>query len=82
MKLNPPPPLDPGFLPAVLFNRNYVAAAKKSGHATPLVIGLEREEHKQHDVGYAFGGVTTFPLIGLVSYALALIGKPDLVPIE
>ena len=43
MKLNTPPPLDPGFLPAVLFNRNYVAAAKKSGHATPLVIGLERE---------------------------------------
>ena len=43
MKLNTPPPLDPGFQPAVLFNRNYVAAAKKSGHATPLVIGLERE---------------------------------------
>ncbi len=36
-------PLDPGFVPAVLFNRNYVAAAKKSGHAAPLVIGLERE---------------------------------------
>ena len=43
MKLNNPPPLDPGFQPAVLFNRNYVAAAKKSGHATPLVIGLVRE---------------------------------------
>ena len=43
MKLNTPPPLDPGFQPAVLVNRNYVAAAKKSGHATPLVIGLERE---------------------------------------
>ena len=43
MNLNTPPPLDPGFQPAVLFNRNYVAAAKKSGHATPLVIGLERE---------------------------------------
>src|ERR1700689_2712027 len=36
-------PLDPDFLPAVLFNRNYVAAAKKSGRAVPLVIGLERE---------------------------------------
>jgi predicted NBD/HSP70 family sugar kinase len=37
------PPLDPGFQPAVLVNRNYVAAAKKSGQAVPLVIGLERE---------------------------------------
>jgi len=36
-------PLDPGFQPAVLVNRNYVAAVKKSGHALPLVIGLERE---------------------------------------
>jgi len=36
-------PLDPGFLPAALFNRNYVATAKKSGKAVPLVIGLERE---------------------------------------
>jgi predicted NBD/HSP70 family sugar kinase len=36
-------PLDPGFQPAVLASRNYVAAAKKSGHALPLVIGLERE---------------------------------------
>lgn len=36
-------PLDPGFQPAVLVNHNYVAAAKKSGQAVPLVIGLERE---------------------------------------
>ena len=36
-------PLDPGFMPAVLFNRNYVAAAKASGDAVPLVLGLERE---------------------------------------
>jgi predicted NBD/HSP70 family sugar kinase len=36
-------PLDPAFQPAVLFNRNYVAAAKKSGRAVPLIIGLERE---------------------------------------
>ena len=36
-------PLDPGFQPAVLFNHEYVAAAKKSGTAVPLVIGLERE---------------------------------------
>ena len=38
-----PAPLDPGFQPAILFNRAYVAAAKKSGRAVPLVLGLERE---------------------------------------
>ena len=48
--------------------------------ALAFFVGLEREEHKQQNAGYAFGGVTTFPLIGLVSYALALIGAPDLVP--
>ncbi|MDE3066644.1 MAG: ROK family protein [Verrucomicrobiota bacterium] len=37
------PPLDAGFLPAALFNRNYVQTAKASGKAVPLVIGLERE---------------------------------------
>ncbi len=37
------PPLDPGFTPAIVFNRDYVAAAKKSGSAVPLIIGLERE---------------------------------------
>ena len=43
MNLKFSPPLDPGFQPAVLWNRDYVAAAKKSGRAVPLVIGLERE---------------------------------------
>jgi predicted NBD/HSP70 family sugar kinase len=38
-----PAPLDEDFQPAVWFNRNYVAAAKKTGRAVPLVIGLERE---------------------------------------
>src|SRR5215469_9727420 len=38
-----PAPLDTGFQPAVMFNRQYVAAAKQSGRAVPLVIGLERE---------------------------------------
>src|SRR5271154_2502582 len=41
--LNTPAPLDPGFQPAVRFNRRYVAAAKASGKSVPLVIGLERE---------------------------------------
>jgi len=37
-------PLDPAFQPAIIVNRQYVAAAKKSGKAVPLVLGLEREE--------------------------------------
>jgi hypothetical protein len=36
-------PLDPGFQPAVLFNREYVRKARISGKAVPLVLGLERE---------------------------------------
>jgi predicted NBD/HSP70 family sugar kinase len=36
-------PLDPDFQPAVLFSRHYIKAAKASGQAVPLVIGLERE---------------------------------------
>jgi uncharacterized membrane protein (DUF4010 family) len=48
--------------------------------ALAFFIGLEREEHKQRDAGYAFGGVRTFPLIGLVSYALALVSAPQLMP--
>ncbi len=43
IKPNVVPPLDPGFQPAVLVNHNYLAAAKKTGQAVPLVIGLERE---------------------------------------
>jgi len=38
------PPLDPGFIPAILFNRKYLEAAKASHRAVPLVIGLEREK--------------------------------------
>jgi predicted NBD/HSP70 family sugar kinase len=36
-------PLDPGFQPAVSFNRSYQAALKASGGGVPLVLGLERE---------------------------------------
>lgn len=36
-------PLDPDFQPAALFNRAYVSAARASGNAAPVVIGLERE---------------------------------------
>ena len=36
-------PLDPGFLPPVLWNRQYIADVKASGRGVPLVLGLERE---------------------------------------
>jgi len=47
--VNPPPvpafsaPLDPGFQLAELFNHRFVATAKPSGRAEPLVIALEPE---------------------------------------
>jgi len=41
--LKAPAPLDPGFLPAVIFNRHYLKTVRASGQAVPLVIGLERE---------------------------------------
>lgn len=37
------PPLDPDFVPAVVFNRRYLASAKAARNAVPLVVGLERE---------------------------------------
>lgn len=42
-ELQVPAPLDPGFQPAVVFNRNYLQKTSASGEAVPLVIGLERE---------------------------------------
>jgi uncharacterized membrane protein (DUF4010 family) len=43
-----------------------------------FLIGLEREEHKAQSTSSAFGGVRTFPLIGLLGYGLALLtgGQP------
>ena len=36
-----------------------------------LLVGLEREEHKARVGHYAFGGIRTFPLLGLSGYGLA-----------
>ena len=38
-----------------------------------FLIGLEREEHRAAGQRYSFGGVRTFPLIGLIGYAMALL---------
>ncbi len=45
-----------------------------------FLIGLEREERKAEG-DYSFGGVRTFPLIGLVGYAVALLSRDQLLPL-
>jgi uncharacterized membrane protein (DUF4010 family) len=45
-----------------------------------FLLGLEREEHKAAG-SYSFGGVRTFPLIGLIGYSMALISGTQLVPL-
>ena len=48
-----------------------------------FLIGFEREEHLADPSGperYAFGGVRTFPLLGLIGYALSLVSGDNLLP--
>lgn len=48
-----------------------------------FLVGLEREEHHADSKGperYAFGGVRTFPLLGLIGYALSLVSGDNLIP--
>ena len=45
-----------------------------------FLIGLEREEHKDKGDRYSFGGVRTFPLIGLIGYAMALLSDGQFLP--
>lgn len=46
-----------------------------------FLIGLEREEHKAAGNPYSFGGVRTFPLIGLIGYSLAALSGGQWVPV-
>ena len=43
-----------------------------------FLIGLEREEQKVASAQYRFGGVRTFPLLGLLGYALNLFSEGNL----
>ncbi|WP_176465287.1 MgtC/SapB family protein [Pseudomonas sp. Irchel s3b6] len=45
-----------------------------------FLIGLEREERKVNDDPYAFGGVRTYPLIGLIGYSIAVLSGGELIP--
>ena len=49
--------------------------------ALSLLVGLEREEHKASTEQKTFGGVRTYPLIGLIGYAMALLGAGQLLPL-
>jgi uncharacterized membrane protein (DUF4010 family) len=46
-----------------------------------FIIGLEREEHKTGVEHFVFGGVRTFPLIGLIGYSLAVLSGGQLAPV-
>jgi uncharacterized membrane protein (DUF4010 family) len=46
-----------------------------------FLIGLEREERKTAGGVYSFGGVRTFPLIGLIGYSIALLAGTQLMPV-
>jgi len=46
-----------------------------------FLIGVEREEHKSALGSYSFGGVRTFPLIGLIGYSIALLAGNQLLPV-
>jgi uncharacterized membrane protein (DUF4010 family) len=48
--------------------------------AFSALIGLEREEQKATVDKFIFGGVRTYPLIGLLGYALTMVSGPQLVP--
>lgn len=43
-----------------------------------FLVGLEREEHKGEG-DYSFGGVRTFPLIGLIGYGAALLSGTQVI---
>ncbi|MDH6301317.1 uncharacterized membrane protein (DUF4010 family) [Polynucleobacter sphagniphilus] len=45
-----------------------------------FLIGLEREESKANDDHFAFGGVRTYPLIGMIGYALSVLSDMTLIP--
>ncbi len=43
-----------------------------------FIIGLEREAKKQNDDHISFGGVRTYPLIGLIGFSIGAVSEGDL----
>jgi uncharacterized membrane protein (DUF4010 family) len=46
-----------------------------------FLMGLEREERRTASDRYSFGGVRTYPLIGLISYATSLLSGGQILPV-
>jgi uncharacterized membrane protein (DUF4010 family) len=46
-----------------------------------FLTGLEREEHLRADERSSFGGVRTFPLIGLIGYGVSLLAAGEVLPV-
>jgi len=46
-----------------------------------FLTGLEREERYAGTEWYSFGGVRTYPLIGLIGYAVALLSAGEVLPV-
>jgi len=46
-----------------------------------FLTGLEREERRAGNEHYSFGGVRTYPLIGLVAYGISLLSGGELLPV-
>ncbi len=46
-----------------------------------FLTGLEREEHKAAKEAHLFGGVRTFPLIGLIAYAVSFLAGGQILPV-
>ncbi|HWD00041.1 MAG TPA: MgtC/SapB family protein, partial [Candidatus Sulfopaludibacter sp.] len=46
-----------------------------------FLTGLEREERRSGNEQYSFGGVRTFPLIGLIAYGISLLSGGQVVPV-
>ena len=46
-----------------------------------FLLGFEREGRKAHGGHYIFGGVRTFPLLGLLGYTMALLAGGQMLPV-
>lgn len=49
--------------------------------ALAFILGLEREEKKLQGAHYFFGGIVTFPLIGLIGLGAAALSSQSLIPL-
>jgi uncharacterized membrane protein (DUF4010 family) len=47
-----------------------------------FLIGLQREERKSAPKRYEFGGVRTYPLLGMIGYGIAYLAKAQALPIS